>query len=123
MAHKILLAVLLSQGVCSLAMAAPMDSVAHTVRPTDLTARSGQKSIQNFQGLHLMIRGGTAQWAFQFTCVDAHCEFRHMHASHHAQGPEHIDLSVRLTCSTACTDHQSSALQSASIVGENTRSH
>jgi len=123
MVHKIMLAVLLGQGACSLAMAAPMNSVTPTVRPTDPTAKSGQKSIQNSQGLHLMIRGGTAQWAFQFTCIDARCEFRHTHASRHTQEPEHIDLSVRLTCSPECTGHQSSPLQSASVPGESIRGH
>ena len=115
MTHKMLLAVLLSQGACSLAMAAPMDSVPHNVRPADLTAKSERKSIQNSQGLHLLIRGGTAQWAFQFVCTDAHCEFRHIHASRHAQQPEYIDLSVSLTCSTECLRRPNSPLQSASV--------
>ncbi len=118
MTHKMLFAVLLSQGVCSLAVAAPADSVAHNVRPTDLAARSERTPIQNMQGLHLMIRGGTSQWAFQFVCVDAHCEFRHTHASHHGEAPEHIDLSVRLTCSTGCTSRQNPSLQSASLSKE-----
>lgn len=115
MTHKILLAALLSQIASSLAIAAPMDSLARNVKSTDLTARSQQNIIQNVQGLHLTIRGGTAQWAFQFTCVDAHCEFRHMHSSHHAHEPERIDLSVRMTCSAGCTSHQTSLLQSASV--------
>lgn len=115
MTHKMLFAVLLSQGICSLAMAAPADSVAHNVRPTDLAVRSEGQTIQNTQGLRLMIRGGTAQWAFQFVCVDAHCKFHHVHASHHGKEPEHIDLSVRLTCSTECTSRQDSLLQSASV--------
>lgn len=124
MTHKILLtAALLGQGACSLAMAAPLDSVAHNVRSTNLTAKSQQNDIQNVQGLHLIIRGGTAQWAFQFTCVDAHCEFRHMRAAHHGHEPEHVDLSVRLTCATACTSQQNSLLQSASISKESIRRH
>jgi hypothetical protein len=124
MTHKILLAAaLLGQGACSLAMAAPMDSVAHNVRATNLTAKSQQDDVQNVQGLHLMIRGGTAQWAFLFTCVDAHCEFRHMRAAHHGHEPEHIDLSVRMTCSAGCTSHQNSLLQSASVSQENIRDH
>lgn len=123
MTHKILLAALLGQVACSLAMAASMDSVAHNVRPTDLVARSQQNAIQNVQGLRLMIRGGTAQWAFQFTCVDAHCEFRHMLSSHHAHKPEHLDLSVRMTCSAGCTSHQNSLLQSASVSQESIRGH
>lgn len=115
MTYKILFAALLSQVACWLAMAAPMESVAHNARPTDLKAKSEQKAIQNSQGLHLSIRGGTALWAFQFVCTDTHCQFRHIRASRHVQQPEYIDLSVSLTCSAECMGRPNTPLQSASV--------
>ena len=58
---------------------------------------ASQMGFSEIPTVRLLIRGGTAQWGFQFACAGAHCRFRHTHVLHHFGQAQYVNLAVRFS--------------------------
>lgn len=99
-----LMAMLVSLGTPIVAMGRPV-AVAHE-KPAPVSTAPVQAIVPDVSNLRLLIRGGTAQWAFQFACVGAHCRFRHTRVLHRFRQAQYVNLAVRFS---GTPNHQSDA--------------
>ncbi len=75
-------------------------------KPVAVSTAPVQTIVPDVPTVRLLIRGGTAQWAFQFACVGAHCRFRHTHVLHRFRQAQYVNLAVRFS---GVPNHQSDA--------------
>ncbi|MEK6397251.1 MAG: hypothetical protein V4734_04130 [Terriglobus sp.] len=76
-----------------------------TVHPEDVSRKTtpsvaatpSKAILEHTPSVHLLVRGGTAQWSFQFVCIGAHCRFRHTRVPHRLRQPEYVNLAVRFS--------------------------
>jgi hypothetical protein len=104
MRQMMLMTMLVILGMPIVAMGRPVAVPNKT--PSSVSARPAQAIEPDIPVVRLLIRGGTAQWAFQFACVGAHCRFRHTHVLHRFRQAQYVNLAVRFS---GAPNHQGDA--------------